>query len=292
MTTPAIGPALSATLFSPSYQTTVDAWCQYLSQHVHSEEEVDKSTAKRWGSSALEGHKLCWLANELNEPWLRIIESPGSHTKNPFESYGWFSLEISVQNVDELHKELIDSPFEIIGPPANLDVSDAIRAMQVIGPGGEVLYLTEIKAEVPPFELPFARCPVDRLFIPVGLVPNRDKALEFYESFEHTKGMQFDTKITVINRALGFETDHRHPVATVQLAGKNLVELDEIAGLNKIESEHNLPYSGIGAITFAVQKLPSKSSLQELASYDVEGHQTTLIKGSAGELMELVQLES
>ncbi len=289
MIKPAIGPVTSATLFTPNYQTTVDAWCKYLGQHVHSEEVLDLSGAKRWGSSKLEGQKLAWLANELNEPWLRIIDSPESQSKNPFESYGWFSLEINVQNVDKLHTELIDSPFKIIGEPADLDVSDAIRAMQVVGPCGEVLYLTEIKAEVPPFELPFARCWVDRLFIPVGLVPNRAKALEFYESFEHTKGLQFDTKITVVNRALGFEIDRRHPVATVQLAGENLVELDEINGLDEVEFEHALPRSGISAISFAVRELPSESVANQLAKYQLKNHHAVLAMGSAGELLELIQ---
>lgn len=292
MTKPAIGPVLSATLFSPNYQETVDAWCGYLDQHIHSEEHLDDPTAQRWGSPTLSGNRQCWLANELNEPWIRIIESPDSVAENPFEAYGWFSLEINVQDVDKLHTELLDSPFEIIGPPADLDVSDAIRAMQVIGPCGEVLYLTEVKAEVPPFELPFARCRVDRLFIPVGLVPDRAKALEFYQLFEHTSGLQFDTKITVINRALGFEIDRRHPVATVQLAGKNLVELDEVAGLNTLESEQPLPNSGVGAISFAVRELPSEDNVNQLSSYQVDDRPAGLIKGSAEELIELIKVSN
>ena len=96
---------------------------------------------------------------------------------DPFRHQGWMSLEISVENVDALRPDLEGSPFRVIGEPANLDVSDDIRAMQAIGPAGEVLYLTEIKAEVPPFELPFARCAVDRLFIPVLLAPDRERAL-------------------------------------------------------------------------------------------------------------------
>jgi hypothetical protein len=41
--------------------------------------------------------------------------------------------------------------FQVIGEQVNLDVSDNIRAMQVIGPAGEALYLTQVKAEVPTF---------------------------------------------------------------------------------------------------------------------------------------------
>jgi hypothetical protein len=38
----------------------------------------------------------------------------------------------------------------------------------------------------------------------------------------------FDTKITVLNRALGRPLADRHPVAVVQLAGRSLVESDEV----------------------------------------------------------------
>lgn len=37
--------------------------------------------------------------------------------------------------------------------------------MQVRGPSGEVLYLTEVKAEIPGFDLPFAGSFVDYPFI-------------------------------------------------------------------------------------------------------------------------------
>ena len=39
--------------------------------------------------------------------------------------------------------ELASSPFRIIGGPADLSFSDQIRAMQVVGPAREVLYLTQ-----------------------------------------------------------------------------------------------------------------------------------------------------
>ena len=43
--------------------------------------------------------------------------------------------------------------------------------------------------------------------------------------------LRFDTKITVLNRALGHAVDKRWPVATAQWAAGSLFEIDEIAGL-------------------------------------------------------------
>ena len=109
--------------------------------------------------------------NKLGEPWLNIIQSPDEHPNIAFQNHGWLSLEISVADVDAVYEELKESSFEIIGLPANLDVSDDIKAMQAVGPDGEVLYLTEVKAPVPPFQLPFARCEIDRVFIAVATAP-------------------------------------------------------------------------------------------------------------------------
>lgn len=292
MTTPAIGPVQAATIISQDYRASIDAWCEHLGQHIHSEVTVNDNRADRWGYSDLAGRRVTWLANDLNEPWLRIVESPNAELCDPFESYGWFSLEINVQDVDQLYEDLEDSPFKVIGKPANLDVSDSVRAMQVLGPDNEVLYLTEIKDEVPPFELPFARCYVDRLFIPVAIVPNRAKALAFYEAFDHTKGLQFETKITVISRAMELDIQTRFPVATVQLAGKNLVELDEIPGLKNCTINSSTPPSGIGAVTFEVAKLPEGCEKYEITNGPMVGQQGTLTCGAAGELIELIERRS
>ena len=283
MNSPAIGPVLSATLVTNDYQKTIDAWCDYLHQHVHSETQDNLRLGKINHAST----RIAWLANGLDEPWLRIVESTEAEFVNPFEYYGWLSLEINVQNVDELFETLKDSPFEIIGEPADLDVSDSIRAMQVIGPAGEVLYLTEIKAEVPPFELPFARCAVDRLFIPVAMTPSRDDSLALYESFEHTKGIQFDTKITVINRDLGLNIDTRHPVATVQLSGNNLIELDQIDGLSTPDPRQS--YCGIQQVSFTVQSLPESGIRYEVSSGPNQGQTAVQVSGPGGEQIEFAE---
>jgi len=285
MSTPAIGPTLVSTIVSKNPRASVEAWCEYLHQHVHSEVAITENTATSWGYPGLAGHKLIWLANELNEPWLRILESPYSEQRAPFKTYGWLSLEIGVEDVDQLQ----DSPFEIIGKPANLDVSDNIRAMQVVGLDGEVLYLTQVNAPVPPFELPLARCPVDKLFIPVAMVPDRANALEFYERFEHTKGLQFDTKISVINNALGFEHEHRHPVATVQLAGENLVELDQVDGLEHEPTVGTFPLTGIASISFEVDALPDDCISYKNIYGPEQGRLCCMTTGTAGESIELVE---
>ena len=251
MTPPRLGSVQGATLVTADLAQCTASYCDHLHLREHSHGTLTHDEAGALGWPKLAGTSWAWLANILGEPWLRIIESPGAEVSRPFEHYGWLSLEITVQDVDALGEALVESPFKIIGPPADLAVGEAIRAMQVVGPCGEVLYLTEIKAPLPPFELPRARCPVDRLFIPVMMAPDREAALAHYEPRAGRDGLRFDTRITVISGALGLDREHQHPVATVQLPGNTLIEIDQVSGLDPAPFASPEPPTGIALAHFA-----------------------------------------
>lgn len=289
MATHLLGPTLKATICTPDLDRSVAAWQGSLYHRVHEQGTLSAERAAQLGARNMAGARHALLANELDEPWLELIENAGSGVLDPFIHKGWFSLEISVADVDQLRTTLDESLFKIIGEPANLDVSDDIRAMQVIGPAGEVLYLTEVKAPVPPFELPFARCPVDRLFIPVMLTDDRDATAAVYEQLSGYPGMRFDTKITVINRARGLEITQRHPVCVQQLAGLNLIEIDRLDRLQaRPSADDDLP-TGIVAITFAIESLPENLSGSIVYESAVGNQKRTSLRGYAGELIELVE---
>ena len=295
MSTSALGPCLTATITSHNIDACAEAWCEYLHQAIDREEAISAAQAEQWGHPALAGSRVLWLRNAEGEAWLRLIEDSSVATVDPFRHTGWLSLEINVQDVDSLHRDLIDSPFRILGHPADLDISPDIRAMQVMGPAGEVLYLTQIKREVPGFDLPLARSAVDRLFIPVLLANSRDAALETYEQFPDTSGSRFETRITVINRAHGLTLETRHPVATVQLQGKSLIEIDEYPGLAPRPAGNTGLASGISMIGFAVE--PACLASEAAGDYTLDagpfaGGTARLLQGSAGELVELIDRES
>lgn len=289
MTANGLGPVLYATLTTGRSDHSIRAYCEHLGMCPHSSETVSVGQARCWNREAVTGCRATWLANPLGEPWLQVIEVPGADPVDPFQHRGWFSLEVSARDTDRLCRDLAGSPFEIIGAPANLDVSDAIRAMQLLGPSGEVLYLTEVKAEVPPFELPLPRCDVDRLFIPVMLTNDRAATLPVYEQLAGRDGLCFDTKITVINRARGLALETRHPVATLQLRGKTLIEIDQLDGLSSRPMHLGLP-AGIAWIAFAVDDLPASAEPYTIEQGPWAGHRASLCRGAAGELYELIVL--
>lgn len=251
MPTPKAGPVLAATLLVQDLDHSVAAYTRGLGLQPAEVGVLDAPGAAALGWPVLAGARSAWLANALGERWLRLVECPRAGTTTPFTRYGWFSLEIVVQDVDRLGEALADSDFEIIGPPADLEMSDAIRAMQVVGPAGEVLYLTQVKRAVPPFELPFARCAVDRLFIPVMLCPDRQAALAAWERVSGAEGLCFETRITVLNRAHGLPFEQRHRVAALQLAGRSLIEMDEFPDLDPAPAPAGEPLTGIALIDFA-----------------------------------------
>lgn len=269
---PRLGPALSATIVTRDLDHSIAAYTQHLDQRVLCEGPLDADEADVLGWPGLAGNRTAWLGNALGEPWLRLLESPQATAQKPFTHYGWLSLEIAVADCDALGERLANSPFDIIGQPADLAMSDAIRAMQVVGPSGEVLYLTQVKRPVPPFELPMARCSVDRLFIPVMLCPDRSAARNHYEQLSGNAGMEFDTLVTVINRALGLPMDTQHPVAVLQLAGDTLIEMDQVPGLEPAPFSQTQPPSGIAFIHF-----------------QHDGPPLGPLTGAAGERIELIQ---
>lgn len=283
LATSGLGPVLSVTIVTPDLNSSIDAYRNFLHQRVHLEGRITLRQARRLGMSSLAGAKVAWMANELDERWLRLIEIPDAEVVDPFDHRGWMSLSINVQDLDVLRPALESSPFRIIGEPANLEISHEIRGMQLIGPAGEVLYLTEVKSEIPALELPVARCLVDRVFMPVLLADNRERALETYENLPGTEGVKSDARITVINQARQLEPEQKHPISTIRLRENNLIEIDQLDGLKERPvSNAGLP-AGIAFISFASESLPENLQIAWSGS---------LVRGATGEVFQLIKHES
>ena len=216
-----------ATLLTPSLEHTLAAYVAQLSLTVTARGTLDADAASVLGLPELRGAPLAWLLNPEGEPILRVIEDPQAIVGEPMFRHGWLSLEVLVGDIDTLAAGL-QPPFRVLGAPADLDLSPAIRASQVLGPCGELLYLTQIKAPVPPFELPMTEAVVAVPFIGVMTTPDRGVSRAAWAALSGAPGWAFDTRITVLNRAYGRELGGRYPVAVVPMLGKCMVEIDEV----------------------------------------------------------------
>ena len=282
--TPRLGPIALCTVTASDGAAVVEAYEGWLHQQVVSCGELDTDTAHSLGFPQFIGLRHWCLANAVGHQWLQILEVPDAEPRDSLHTYGWLAMEVLVEDVDALADSLSGSPFELLRPPADLDVSDQIRACQVRGPAGEVLYLTQVNGEVPPFELPRCQAPVDHLFIPVLSSPSRDASLSEYSEISGNPGISFETKITVVNQARNFDLERRHPVATLQLAGNALIEIDQIA-----ESERSPTIAATGMISVAFHCHGPASEQTLLCRHGpFAGHRTQARVGCAGEHYTLV----
>jgi len=226
---------------------------------------VDEAQALAWCRPALSGCAVTWLAAPGSAPLLRLVELPAAAARPTRLSHGWLALEVLVRDVDALADRLQGSAFEVVGPPADLAVSPAIRAMQVVGPAGEMLYLTQVKQPVPPFELPLSAeltpaQDLGALFIGVMSVPDREAALAACAAMTPRATLRFDTRVTVLSRALERPLDHPWPVATLQWAGRSLFEIDEVRDARIASPAPGQPPDGLAWLT-----LDGAAGMQELA---------------------------
>jgi hypothetical protein len=230
--TPPAGPLLHATLIVADTAPVVAAYAG-LGLQARVGQRIESAQAAAWGQPALAGGACVWLCGPDGAPLLRLIEHADATPRPTRTGHGWLALEILVRDVDALAAPAQAAGFEIVGAPADLEMSASLRAMQLVGPAGEMLYLTQVKAPVPPFELPLSTAlpaaqALGPLFIAVMSTPSRAAALAACAPLQPASTLQFETKVTVLNRAFDRPLPTRWPLATVTLAGRCLFEIDEV----------------------------------------------------------------
>lgn len=291
---PGPGPALGGVVVCPQLDAAAAAYADFLSMRVLQTGALEAQTAQMWGAPLLAGAPAALLAAESGTPWLRLVEDPEAGVARPFRRCGWMALEILVEDPDALAASLEGSPFQILGAPAGLELNPEIRAVQVQGPAGEVLYLTRTGAAETIFDLPRASCAVDRLFIGVLSAAQRDKTLAAWERWAGRDGLRFDTRLGAANAAWGYPAEQRHPVAVVQLAGQSLVEIDQLPAAEPLQTLAGRLPAGIALLSFAVPDLEaaafadgSQPCAPSGAFYN--GRRARVSRGPDGERIEWVE---
>jgi hypothetical protein len=291
-----LGPISAVTITTPDLAASLDAYERYLGYRCRLDGVVPDALAAFWSLPALTGRRMVLLVPESGaSACLRLIEAPPDPDYRIFGTLGWNAAELIVQDVDLLAQRLTDSPFRIIGPPADLSFSDQIRAMQVVGPANEVLYLTMAKSKLEQFDLPEARSFVDRVFIMI-LAGSSLEELQawFSQHFGLPETPVIPSVISVLSEQWDLPQDYLHPIAAVPLAGQCYVELDQMpaAARRRPAASGQLP-PGIASVTFEVDALPpSLVGLRSQAPLDLPpyGRRPALLtRGVAGELIELVE---
>jgi hypothetical protein len=268
----------------PDLAAVEHAYTQFLGMRVLARGEVSEAAAAAWGAPATAGCRFLALVPEVGEDTcLRFIEDPAAGVCGPFTSFGWNATEITVQDTDALAARLANSPFTIIGPPANLKGFEWIRAMQVLGPAGECLYLTDVSRDA---TLAQARAMVGQVFITVVAGPDIEALRTVYaEQFANPVTPPVAIPIGVISNANALPHDTLYSLALVELPGGTRIELDQyppVAIPRPVIAGHLPP--GMCMVSFDAEAAGTVSDIAPFV-----GRTTLCITGAAGELIELIK---
>lgn len=273
---PRIGPITGVTISTPDLAASEAAYVRHLGYRVRQRGRISASQAETWQRPAASGARFVSLVPEAAEDFeFRFVEVPApAQPYRAFSAYGWNAAELIVQDVDALAEELAGGSFEILGPPQDLSFSDAIRAMQIRGPAGEILYLTQFKRELPALPAPPARCRTDKVFIVIVGGPSLDGLLDFYGNrFGVSAPQRMESRVKVMSEVFGLSAEERYPIAALPLRARCYIEADQMPAAARAPAvgSGQLP-PGIAVVSFARQQPGA----------------TTALAGPGGEIIELV----
>jgi hypothetical protein len=291
-----LGPIACVTITAPDLDAVESCYTKFLDYRVSGRGTISRPQAELWTCPALGGHRYLLLGPAAGDDCVfRFIEAEADENYVPFSTYGWNAAEIMVENVDEMAVRLAGSPFKIIGEPANLSFTDDIRAMQILGPGNELLYLTEFKQPIPGLDTPVARCTVDLVFIVILGGPSMEDLQNFYAgNFGVPGAPAVESRVKGMSAAFGFSPEQRYPIAALPLAGQALIEVDEMPAQAKSRpaADGHFP-SGIAMVSFRANGNSATRSdhypANEAPYLNARG--VSVQSGSAGELIEVIHMD-
>ena len=148
-----LGKITAVTVSTSDLNQMVEVYQKFLRYRVTNSGQINSKESSAWGAEMIKGNDYVVMQPEKSDDFsFRFIHQPDLFNYTAFKSTGWNAAELIVEDVDRLAIELEESPFKIIGSPADLSFTNDIRAMQVIGPANEILYLTQFKKNIPEFE--------------------------------------------------------------------------------------------------------------------------------------------
>jgi hypothetical protein len=225
-----LGAITGVTINVPDINAAASAYTAHMGYRMTGRGRVSVEQANAWHRPGCAGSRFVLLSPESVDDFsFRLVEAAHVSGYRAFESFGWNAAELIVRDVDELAGQLTDGPFQVLGPPQDLSFTDAIRAMQVRGPGGEILYLTQFKRALPSLPHPAARCDVDRVFIVIVGGPSLDDLVAFYSTrFQIAEPARMESRVKAMSEVFGLSPEHRYPIAALPLQERCYIEADQM----------------------------------------------------------------
>ena len=278
-----------------------DAYCDWLNYRIAEQGQIAPELAASWSAPKTAGANYVVLQPESGaDVFVRLIEQNPHPDYRPLRSFGWAAIEICTQDTDRVNEIMQDAPFEIIGPPKTLDGMPAIYPMQVKGPSQEIIYLTEIRDNMPEYDLPRAGCLIDNLFILVLACADIEEEGQWLR--DHlliSQGRTIALNYTMINKSFGLPDGTQHKLATLKHDRDVFLEIDEYPAETVTRPSHDgfLPSCvAIGSFVHPDFADLEKANTAEWISAPAkmpgliyQGRRAGVLKSPSGTLFEMIE---
>jgi catechol 2,3-dioxygenase-like lactoylglutathione lyase family enzyme len=290
----------AATITVADLARTRAAYETWLGYVCVEEGPLDEAIAESLDSPRSAGRRACLMRPASGtDIFLRFIEGDPHPDYRPLRSYGWTAIEICVEDVLAVNARMEKSPFKIIGPPREIDGLPAIFAMQVKGPDDEIVYLTQIRDDLPAYDLPRAKSFIDHLFILVLASADLAGALAFVQNrFGLSLGRELEIQYTMLAEAFATPPERLYRLATVTHERDVFIEVDQFPPWATPRPQHAgaLP-PGIAAATLMLPDFAAR--LEALAPWLIApasvkpgalyaGRASATVRGPDGTLFEVM----
>lgn len=286
-----------ATLGAPDLAATEEAYTKWLGHTVVERSTVSETMAKSWGTPKMAGRPFVLMRPMTGENvMIRAVETDAIPGYKPMTTLGWNAFEIIVNDVDDLHKRLMDgSPFQHIGGPANLGGGSTIRASQYIGPAGEVLYFNCETGDRDTSNLPPPGEDVGRTNIVILASKDLDETMPIYRAaFGLGQGFVMPTGNELVAEAQGLGDDAKFRLGFITLRERgNAIHFDEYTdGSGPRQTANGMLPQACAIVSFNVDNLDAVNAdfvAEPITEYG--GMRSAVFKGPAGELVELIEAD-
>ncbi|MEJ6606821.1 MAG: hypothetical protein QNL07_04060 [Candidatus Planktophila sp.] len=234
-----IGPIQMVTIITKNLEDSAAMYCETFNWRVsRSLNQIASHQAMAWKAENLIGANSIEIAGSNGA--LRFIEVPDYEEIQPLNTFGWSSLEICVDDVFGYTDRAISAGFKVLNEPVQLAGEDKplpLIAAQLAGINGEILYITQILDEVPNFELPDVAKESGSIFICVLGASNLEASRAAIENrFEVRRASDREVAIKIINKIFNKPITDLHRLSSLQLSGRNAIEIDQLPASAKFRS--------------------------------------------------------
>lgn len=250
-----IGPIVQVTMLSSNLDAVAELYKSAFDWQISKPKyQISLADATRWSATDLAGAPAIEISG-INGG-LRLIEVPKFQPPEPLKSFGWTALEICVDDVYGYTERAIAAGFKLLNEPVPLSGQAKLLpliAAQLAGINGEVIYITQILDEVPNFELPDVNRESGSIFICVLGASDLEKSRSAIESaFEVRRASDREVAIKVLNKVFERSLDDRHRISSLQLAGRNAIEIDQLP--NEADARAKIVGNLVGGISMVTVK--------------------------------------